>query len=198
MSDRINIPGEGGDKMNRLLVASMLLTGVFTSACFVTVPDPYEGIFRCDADNPCAGDFSCGPDGICVPDDPDKGGDATKAREIITAYLQRHALTPLPEGMEAPPAYLSNCSDCHAAPDPGLHSATEWPAVMARMATHRAVMAREPLDPVQATRVLAYLSKHAAPEPGDPFTPGRWLALAPVLALVGFALFRLLRSRRSA
>ncbi len=116
-------------------------------------------------------------------------------RETVTAYLQRHALRPLPEGMEAPRVYLRTCGDCHAAPDPSLHSATAWPEVMARMAGHRAVMAREPLDPMEFTRVLAYLSRHAAPERRDPFLPGRWVALAPVLALIGFALWRLLRGR---
>jgi hypothetical protein len=114
-------------------------------------------------------------------------------RKTITAYLQRHALRPLPAGMEAPRDYLSGCGDCHAAPDPGLHSATEWPTVIARMAGHRAIMARNPLDSLQTTRVLAYLSEHAAPEPREPLLPGRWLALAPVLALAGFGLWRLLR-----
>jgi cytochrome c5 len=112
-------------------------------------------------------------------------------REIITTYLERHALRPLPAGADAPRAYLSACGDCHAAPDPGLHSATAWPAVMARMAGHRAIMTREPLDPLSATRVLAYLSEHAAPNPGEPAVAGRWAALAPVLALAGFALWRL-------
>ena len=123
-------------------------------------------------------------------------------RETITAYLERHGLRPLPEGMAAPQAYLSTCGDCHAAPDPTLHSATAWPAVMARMAGHRAVMTREPLDPLSATRVLAYLSEYAAPEPQDSLIAGRWAgrwaALTPVLALAGFALWRLVRARRSA
>ncbi len=128
--------------------------------------------------------FGGRPD-LAIPDAAQRG--------TITAYLQRHAMRPLPEGMAAPQVYLRACGDCHGVPDPGLHSATAWPAVMARMAGYREIMAREPLDPMEFARVLAYLSRHASAEPQGPFMPGRWLALAPVLALVGFALWRWLR-----
>lgn len=126
-------------------------------------------------------------------DRPDLAIPDAAQRETITAYLEQHALSPLPQGLEAPQAYLSGCGDCHAPPDPGLHSANAWPAVMARMAAHRAVMTRKPMDPVDFTRILAFLSRHAATEPSAPFTPARWAALAPVLALAGFALWRLFR-----
>ena len=118
-------------------------------------------------------------------------------REIITAYLEHNALRPLPEGMKAPQAYLSACGDCHAAPDPGLYDAIAWPTVMSRMAGHRAVMAREPLNPLHTTQVLAYLSEHAATAPREGNPEGdwawRWVALAPVLALAVFGLWRLTR-----
>lgn len=112
-------------------------------------------------------------------------------RASIDAYLAEQALRPLPRDTHAPVVYREVCGDCHAAPDPALHSSTEWPAVFARMAGHRVAMARVPLDPLKATQVLAYLSEQAAPaERGT--DGGRWMALLPVAALVAFALWRLL------
>ncbi len=122
-------------------------------------------------------------------DRPDLLNPDEDERDVIGAYLQRHALRPLPAGLTAPTAYLAACGDCHAAPDPSLHGTSEWPMVMARMAGHRAMMAREPLDPLTATTALAFLSEHATTGRQD--AGGRWVALAPVVLLAGFALRRL-------
>lgn len=112
-------------------------------------------------------------------------------RQVIADYLQRHALRPLPAGLDAPDAYLSACGDCHAAPDPALHTSAEWPAVFTRMAGLRPLMAREPLNSWTATQALAFLSDQAAPPPDAPRNTGRWAALAPVALLLLFALVRL-------
>lgn len=117
-------------------------------------------------------------------------------RTRILTYLKSHALRPLPEGADAPQAYLNACGDCHAPPDPGLHNANTWVSVIARMAGHRTIMAREPLDPLTATKVLSYLSENAAPLPRGSFMTGRWLALTPVFVLVAFALWLLVASMK--
>lgn len=115
----------------------------------------------------------------------------TAERASIDAYLAEQALRPLPQETLAPGVYHEVCGDCHAAPDPALHSSAQWPAVFARMAGHRAAMSRVPLDPLKATQVLAYLSEHAVSAERGP-DGGRWMALAPVAALAAFALWRLL------
>lgn len=118
---------------------------------------------------------------------------STSERQQIDAYLAEQALRPLPPDTPVPAVYMEVCGDCHAAPDPALYPSSAWPAVFARMAGHRVPMARAPLDPLEATRVLAYLSEQSAPETGLPVGIsglGSWLALAPVLALALFALWR--------
>lgn len=130
--------------------------------------------------------FGGRPD-LLVPEDPE--------REAIGTYLAQHALRRLPEGRPAPAVYHEVCGDCHAAPDPALYAADAWPAVFARMAGHRVVMARDPLDPLRATRVLAYLTEHAV-HAEDNRTPGRWVALAPVFALAAIGVWLLFTRMR--
>lgn len=119
-------------------------------------------------------------------------------RQILISYLQQHALRPLPAGSAAPEPFLRACGDCHAAPDPSLHSAADWPAVVVRMAGLRPLMARAPLDPWTTTQTLAFLSDHAGP--GAPVVPsqsaGRWAALTPVALIALFALLLLGRALR--
>jgi hypothetical protein len=59
--------------------------------------------------------------------------------QLIVAYLRKHAQRPLdptkvPE-VNAPAAesFRLACGQCHVLPDPHRHTATEWPAVVARM-----------------------------------------------------------------
>jgi mono/diheme cytochrome c family protein len=59
--------------------------------------------------------------------------------EILLAYLQRYSQRPLdprrypavnrPEGQ----SFKLACQQCHVLPDPRRHTASEWPAVVARM-----------------------------------------------------------------
>jgi hypothetical protein len=59
--------------------------------------------------------------------------------EILLAYLRKHAQRPLdpakypavnlPEGQ----SFKLACQQCHVLPDPKRHTASEWPAVVARM-----------------------------------------------------------------
>src|SRR5512133_2518914 len=56
----------------------------------------------------------------------------------LTAYLQRHGqqeMDPDPPALrtEAGEMYVLACTQCHALPDPGRHTAREWPAVVQRM-----------------------------------------------------------------
>ena len=59
------------------------------------------------------------------------------------------------------------CTQCHGLPGPGLHTAAEWPAVMARMAARARIMSDQDMMGIQApsakeqATLLAYLQKHA-------------------------------------
>jgi len=80
----------------------------------------------------------------------------------ITDYLSRHAL----EGADAnahadTPAGLlfqKKCTQCHAMPDPRLHSPAEWPAVIERMRGNIHRMQREPISDHEAEELARYLS----------------------------------------
>ena len=58
---------------------------------------------------------------------------------VLVAYLKKYAQTPLdpkkiPEiDTPAAEAFRIACQQCHVLPDPQRHTATEWPAVVARM-----------------------------------------------------------------
>ena len=123
-------------------------------------------------------------------------------RAVILAYLEDHALRPLDELDQAPPAYDALCGDCHAAPDPAAYPSADWPTLLARMERHRVSMLRPVADPAARASVAAYLGVEVTPAP-DPITAGeagrgsdlsadagRWLALGPVLLLTLLGLAR--------
>jgi hypothetical protein len=60
-------------------------------------------------------------------------------KQVIVAYHRKHGLRPLdakrlPEVRSpAAEAFRVACEQCHALPDPRMHTAEEWPAVVERM-----------------------------------------------------------------
>ena len=68
--------------------------------------------------------------------------------KTLTAYLQKHAQTPLdpkryPEVYQpSGEAFRLACNQCHVLPDPQRHTAREWRAVVARMQTNMQWMNR--------------------------------------------------------
>jgi hypothetical protein len=66
---------------------------------------------------------------------------APDERAVLNRYLQKHSqkeIDPAHPGLrtEAGKMFSIACSQCHAAPDPGLHTSREWPAVVERMKQH--------------------------------------------------------------
>ena len=59
------------------------------------------------------------------------------------------------------------CTQCHGLPGPGLHTAAEWPAVVARLAARERMMSDRDMMGIRAPSAkelatfLAYLQKHA-------------------------------------
>lgn len=90
----------------------------------------------------------------------------TPAQEsTLVAYLQRNAFraapAPAPGEGEAARAFYRTCSRCHAPPDPTIHTAGEWNAVVDRMAGHMEQQGFGPLPPAERTLVLRHLDENA-------------------------------------
>ncbi|MBM3383726.1 MAG: hypothetical protein FJY40_01165 [Betaproteobacteria bacterium] len=98
---------------------------------------------------------------------------AEQAR-VLVAYLQRRAQKPL-DPRKVPEAYRAEggafrlaCNQCHVLPDPARYTASEWPAVVARMEKNmkwmnRVVSSRPiPGEPqLRIEDINAFLARHA-------------------------------------
>jgi cytochrome c2 len=94
--------------------------------------------------------------------------------EILLAYLQKNSQKPLdpkslpavnqPEGR----SFRLACQQCHTLPDPRRHTASEWPAVVARMEKNMEWMNRvvanqpDPGEPqLRVEEINAFLTRYA-------------------------------------
>lgn len=53
------------------------------------------------------------------------------------------------------------CGLCHAPPDPGIHTAQDWPEVVARMRQYMATQGKPLPDQAQLGEIMDYLQQHA-------------------------------------
>jgi cytochrome c2 len=88
-------------------------------------------------------------------------------REALFQYLQQHALrtfsgpsVPDP-GSPGAERFKTVCVRCHALPDPGLHTAMEWPAVVERMRRNMKVMGKPAINDTERNEISDYLKGHA-------------------------------------
>ncbi len=85
----------------------------------------------------------------------------------LLTYLQRHALRPARAETLGPPGtpglalFRQTCSQCHAMPDPGLHTADEWPGVVERMRKNTEIMGKPAITDQERDTLISYLSQHA-------------------------------------
>ena len=93
---------------------------------------------------------------------PDKQELAT-----ILGYLQAHAQKPLATRL-APSletavgkAFRDVCSQCHALPDPGQHTAKKWPGVVERMKGYMESMGKQVPDEKTLREILGFLQRNA-------------------------------------
>jgi cytochrome c2 len=92
--------------------------------------------------------------------------------EFLLAYLQKYSQRPLdpnkypavnlPEGQ----SFKLACQQCHVLPDPKRHTASEWPAVVARMEKNmewmNRVVGNQPAEPqLRIEEINAFLVKYA-------------------------------------
>ena len=104
------------------------------------------------------------------------GVEAPSAEEtkVLIDYLRKHAMRPLdPKKLPAvngtaAESFRVACSQCHALPDPQMHTAKGWPAVVARMRTNMEWMNRVvgskpiPGEPqLRIEDINAFLVRHA-------------------------------------
>jgi cytochrome c5 len=86
-------------------------------------------------------------------------------RFVMLDYLNANALrvsgANLPAG-RGKEAFQLVCSRCHTLPDPRVHSASDWPAVFARMEQNMTRMKVPPLQGSQTTDILLYLQQASA------------------------------------
>jgi hypothetical protein len=86
-------------------------------------------------------------------------------RFAILDYLTSNALkvsgTTLPAG-QGRDAFSQVCSQCHALPDPRVHSRADWPSVFARMEQNMTRMKVPPPARDQTSDILLYLQTVAS------------------------------------
>jgi mono/diheme cytochrome c family protein len=89
-------------------------------------------------------------------------------QQAILAYLQRHALPPARSDALGPPntpglsQFKQTCSQCHALPDPHLHTAAEWPGVVDRMRSNMNKMGKPGITDGERDAIVEYLGRHTA------------------------------------
>lgn len=88
--------------------------------------------------------------------------------EALIKYLQANALkvmeiTEHPDIDTTPAgiAFQQTCSRCHSLPDPGQHTADEWPAVVKRMTQNMTNMGKSVPDKTTLGEIISFLQRHA-------------------------------------
>lgn len=85
----------------------------------------------------------------------------------LMLYLQQHAQIPIDRAryadLGAPGGKLfeATCSGCRALPDPGQHTADEWPGVVRRMTHNMKTMGKPRPDQATLETVVEFLQTHA-------------------------------------
>ena len=91
---------------------------------------------------------------------------AAEEEKELLVYLQRNALRPASLETLGPPdtpglaLFQKTCSQCHALPDPGLHTANEWPGVVERMRKNMEIMGKPVITDQEGDEITGYLSQH--------------------------------------
>lgn len=88
--------------------------------------------------------------------------------QILRAYLAEHSQKPMDKtqfaDLDTPAgqAFTGTCSQCHAAPDPGLHTAHEWARVVLRMKNNITAAGKQQPDDKTVDLINEFLKNHSA------------------------------------
>jgi hypothetical protein len=87
-------------------------------------------------------------------------------REMI-AYLKGHSLKSISPGTLPSPGsqgatlFRERCSQCHSLPDPKLHTATEWPAIVEKMRAYMRSMDKKVVTANEEKEISSYLESYS-------------------------------------
>jgi cytochrome c2 len=88
-------------------------------------------------------------------------------QQDIVAYLRAHSLTSIsPHKLPSPESqgailFKDRCSQCHDLPDPGRHTAKEWPTIVERMQGYMQSMNKKMITANEEKQIVSYLSRYA-------------------------------------
>ncbi len=88
-------------------------------------------------------------------------------REEILAYLKANSMKSIaPSSLPSPESrgailFKNTCSQCHALPNPSMHTAQEWSAVVERMRGNMKAMHKIMITDRESAKIIAYLSNYA-------------------------------------
>lgn len=87
-------------------------------------------------------------------------------QKAIVSYLKEHAMTSVNEDQfktlnsEGSRLFLQTCSQCHALPDPKLHTPQEWEQVVERMRGHMETMGKNEITDREKEIIVEFLENH--------------------------------------
>ncbi len=96
---------------------------------------------------------------------------SAKEQEVIVAYLKQHSLKSIKPGALPSPRtkgailFAATCAQCHALPDPGQHTAQEWPQIVARMRKNMTAMGKTVSDAATLRTIAEFLQQAARAKP---------------------------------
>ncbi len=88
-------------------------------------------------------------------------------QRTIVSYLESHGMKSVsPSTLPSPESkgatfFKEFCSQCHALPDPKLHTPNEWTAVVEKMRGYMQAMSKKVIPEGEEKEVLNYLGSHA-------------------------------------
>ena len=92
---------------------------------------------------------------------------SSEEQALIISYLKVHSLKAISPGMLPSPEskgailFKKTCSQCHALPEPSLHTAQEWSAVVERMRGNMQTMGKKVITDQEKAAIADYLMSHA-------------------------------------
>lgn len=88
-------------------------------------------------------------------------------KQRLSIYIVSHAMRPFDPITSSQPdspesiVFRNTCGRCHGLPDPGQHTAGEWPSVVARMKTNAKNMNKPMPDAGGIGQIIRFLQTHA-------------------------------------
>lgn len=92
---------------------------------------------------------------------------SSEEQQAIVSYLRANSMKSIsPDMLPSPQSqgailFKEICSQCHALPDPNLHTVEEWPKVVERMRNNMQFMGKRVITDQEKQDIVGYLSAYA-------------------------------------